>query len=815
MLSGIKFIPKDQLCQVKKSNSDFDGSDEERKDSSSRKGKHKRLKRNQKKRKSSRYDSFDEDDEPLGREMGRSESESDSSLDRDEERRSRRRRRSSRYDGSDEDEEGSEREKGRTKSDNSSSLDRNEERRSIRRRGRRESWSEDSYSSEEYEKKKKKRKKEGRRKPGKESRGKRDGGKDEFLGDEDDERDFTAQNDTELARKELGLEWMLRSGSKMDNNQIQVDNEPERPIVEEVKRTNPKELNPYLKDNGSGYPDDASISEAGNQLLPSVVGDGGASWRLKALKRAKEQAAREGRKLDDVVEERWGSLNQLAASVTASRAAPTHAHLRAIKERKMGQAESSDAVAKGGTKGGDEEVPSGNRDYLRDKSSRHPEMRKPKQDSLSWKRNRVRNMSSEDKSLIAEAMSGVNKFSNDGSFMENIVCLQRKDAAVSDDCHANVEANDRRANEMDWKEQSSSEMSSASKQVLTANQLAAKVLQLRMKGKHEEAEKLSKEMEDMAKRPDAGTKIIKQETEQCTSRFVGRQISNERKRREDDADLHLAKKITQNRKYSLSGRVDDEYDFDDAPSRKRNRKMEKVPEEKRNISARLLTQQERCQFCFENPSRPKHLIVSIGNFTYLMLPQCQPVVQGHCCILPMQHEAATRTVDKNVWEELRNFKKCLSKMFARQDKDVVFLETVIGLAKQRRHCLIECIPVPYEVAKQAPLYFKKAIEEAEDEWGQHEMKKLIPTSGNLRQVIPQNFAYFHVEFGLDRGFVHVIDDDSNFSGGFGLNVLRGLLRLPEEDMHRRRRHEPVEKQKQAVASFAREWEPFDWTKELD
>lgn len=109
----------------------------------------------------------------------------------------------------------------------------------------------------------------------------------------------------------------------------------------------------------------------------------------------------------------------------------------------------------------------------------------------------------------------------------------------------------------------------------------------------------------------------------------------------------------------------------------------------------------------------------------------------------------------------------------------------------------------------------QAIDEAEDEWGQHEMKKLIPTSGNLRQVIPANFSYFHVEFGLDRGFVHVIDDEGNFSSGFGLNVIRGLLRLPEEDMYRRRRLEPVEKQKLAVAAFMKEWEPFDWTRALD
>lgn len=111
--------------------------------------------------------------------------------------------------------------------------------------------------------------------------------------------------------------------------------------------------------------------------------------------------------------------------------------------------------------------------------------------------------------------------------------------------------------------------------------------------------------------------------------------------------------------------------------------------------------------------------------------------------------------------------------------------------------------------------FLQAIDEAEDEWSQHNAKKLIDTSEKgLRGSIPKNFPYFHVEFGLSKGFVHVIDDEKQFNDSLGLNVIRGMLQLPEEDMYRRRRHESVDTQKEAVVSFSREWEPFDWTKQL-
>jgi hypothetical protein len=60
----------------------------------------------------------------------------------------------------------------------------------------------------------------------------------------------------------------------------------------------------------------------------------------------------------------------------------------------------------------------------------------------------------------------------------------------------------------------------------------------------------------------------------------------------------------------------------------------------------------------------------------------------------------------------------------------------------------------------------------------------------------------------------VIDDESRFSAGFGLKFIRGVLSLPVEDMHRRRRHASADDQKRAAVSFMKGWEPFDWTKQL-
>ena len=49
--------------------------------------------------------------------------------------------------------------------------------------------------------------------------------------------------------------------------------------------------------------------------------------------------------------------------------------------------------------------------------------------------------------------------------------------------------------------------------------------------------------------------------------------------------------------------------------------------------------------------------------------------------------------------------KCLMRMFAEEDKGVVFYETVISL-KWQAHTVIECVPLPWEQFEVIPGYFK-------------------------------------------------------------------------------------------------------------
>ena len=57
------------------------------------------------------------------------------------------------------------------------------------------------------------------------------------------------------------------------------------------------------------------------------------------------------------------------------------------------------------------------------------------------------------------------------------------------------------------------------------------------------------------------------------------------------------------------------------------------------------------------------------------------------------------------------------------------------------------------------------IQECESEWSHN--KKLISLRDKpLRRSVPKGLPYFHVDFGTENGFAHVIEDEQEFPKNF-------------------------------------------------
>ncbi|KAF8073627.1 CwfJ C-terminus 1-domain-containing protein-like protein [Lyophyllum atratum] len=234
-----------------------------------------------------------------------------------------------------------------------------------------------------------------------------------------------------------------------------------------------------------------------------------------------------------------------------------------------------------------------------------------------------------------------------------------------------------------------------------------------------------------------------------------------------------------------------------------------------------------CNFCFrEDDSPPRAPAVAMGTRTYLSCTITEELVDGHCLIVPIQHHLNMLEADDDVWDEVRNFMKCLMRMFAEEDKGVVFYETVINLNWQN-HTVIECVPLPWDLFEIIPGYFKESIQNSEGEWSQH--KKLIDFSerpGGFRRAMVPNLPYFMVQFDHkgEKGYGHVIEgtdpteevmDEGEKGGGdfpsyFAAEIIGGVLEL-EPRRWRRPKRIDFRANKERVERFRKKYDKFDWT----
>ena len=587
----------------------------------------------------------------------------------------------------------------------------------------------------------------------------------------------------------------------------------------------PRELNPFWKEGGTGLPREIDHS---NQPSKTAVGDGGRSWILRSYKRALEQAEAENRSFEDIAVKRWGSLEKLYTLLRSAGIDPSNPDSSISKKHDHSSR----------SKGRETEERKKSHSHLHEESARKPEGKaklflKPgegrdqpgtryKQESKNWQ---ILSGESEE----AKSYSYTSVESKEDAVMKNI-------ASVSED----------------------------SLQPVTdaqLNTLGAKLVKAEMMGDAEKIERLKSELNKLRKlkQSQESKKSIPREKEKAivvlteTDHFgrerpfelshpvprrpgssTGSSHSKKGRREKYFADddryslqdlVEQERKMTREETHAAIARMASKFvpaansdeTVDDVLDSKAALHFDEAKEQEKQKQRAMLESRamaeivSRCQFCFDSPNFNKHLLIAAGIGVYLAVPSHQSITEGHCLLIPIEHTTCSLQMDENVWSEIRIFQKGLTRMFADRGMDVIFTE-IYSHSKRKSHMYIECIPLPKDEGSLAPMYFKKAILESDEEWAQN--AKLIDTRRKgVRSCIPTGLPYFFVDFGLDGGYAHVIEDATKFPHYFAKEVVGGLLDV-EPRLWLKPPKESLENQKSKALKVSGWWNPYDWTEKL-
>ncbi|KAM5316233.1 CWF19-like protein 2 isoform 2-T2 [Glossophaga mutica] len=708
--------------------------------------------------------------------------------------------------------------------------------------------------------------------------------------------------------------------------------EQEKAQALEQSRLQERELNPYWKDGGTGLPPEDCKTSSVTKV--SVIEDGGLSWLRKSYQRMKEQAERQNRNFEDIVAERYGSMEIFQSKLEeAEKTASAKEDCRRERWRKPAYSEKvqsgqenrkSDLIQSNKSSrdrynstgitsnedkfhGDEKDTRSGSSEtYRRDFNSRQNKecslgnlrakfLRPSDDEELSFhckSRNFEPSGSSSALATKGSVHCGFQKpTENSEQSLSQVRSDERGERIHSNQklleaCHSvdyghiSEDAREKSQNErrddslkkeylQNTKSSFAGSPEDESVHILSVdekNKLGAKIIKAEMMGNMELAKQLKAQLEQANKFKETVTQVSskksgvegedQQEVILVRTDQLGRvwpvnppgkaleskggrrkrQMASTHEEKErvryfhDDDKLSLNDLVknekmgtaeNQNKLFmrmasKFMGKTDgDYYTLDDmfvskAAERGHFGKEEENQRKKAIAEHRsLAAQMEKCLYCFDSSQFPKHLIVAIGTKVYLCLPNFRSLTEGHCLIVPLQHHRAATLLDEDIWEEIQLFRKSLVKMFEDKGLDCIFLETNMNMKKQY-HMVYECIPLPKEVGDMAPIYFKKAIMESDEEWSMN--KKLIDLSSkDIRKSVPKGLPYFSVDFGLQGGFAHIIEDQQKFPHYFGKEIIGGMLDI-EPRLWRKGIRESFEDQRKKALQFAQWWKPFDFTK---
>ncbi|XP_015434949.1 PREDICTED: CWF19-like protein 2 [Dufourea novaeangliae] len=579
-----------------------------------------------------------------------------------------------------------------------------------------------------------------------------------------------------------------------------------------------KELNLYWKNGGNGLPSMDRTRTDRNRTMD-------VNWLKKSLKRAQEQAENEGRSLEEIAAERWGSLEVIQSMIFKAEKVSMKKRLEENAKQCSGYAmKPKRNYHRSRSRSCDRREQHVMWDDMHYEKQFKQAYKKPMDDNCSvstsykihhsttkrWQKGKISDKTEENR-LNASDLKTI-----------GVPCSSSADKIVNKEMKTftEEELNKLGAKIVKAEIMGNTELAAELKiQLKKARELVANTMQ------SNESDELHNVI--LARTDNKGI------TRPLESR--GQSIEWAGNSKQKNATTHVAGKRVlhyfDDDKYSLQqlfqrekGRPTNEDDAQFVKVASRNMNMDEIFEEQiirvqsdakqdEKDRSRAIKEHKQlskslgsCHWCIESKYMLKHMIVAMDSDICLSLPACTSLTDGHCIITPVQHVTCQLQLDEDIWEKLKAFKQTLHKMFVDQNKYPVFYESYKSRHKFL-HMQLECVPLPKEIGELVPMYFKKALLECETEWSMN--KKVIDLEHkDIRHAIPNGLSYFVVEFETNKGYAHVIEDEHMFPKSFAEEIIGGMLDL-DHDVWRKRKRENFDQQREKVLKFLDIWKKYD------
>lgn len=577
--------------------------------------------------------------------------------------------------------------------------------------------------------------------------------------------DFKPRSSAKLVRDD----WMTApSALGVDYTQRGAKREKTPPPAEQPKRAiHSRELNAAELQNLNEGKSTSDMDRPAQHDVDYTFGDDGSQWRMTKLKAVYTTAEQSGRPVDEVAEERFGSLRDFDDAreehIEMERR-KTYGEGYVGKEKPSGELFQERKMAMG----------------MREKREHSPETRELDQGTV-----------------IPDSATSQNAVKMDQTALNKMRAqmMKAKLRKAPEAAQLETEYN-----------QAAAAFAQKGPEAVVLNVMENRLLA----GTRAEAKAV-----DTRRGRERGTV---QENDEMTIEDMVREERRTRGQAGGDG-MRLAERIAKDGKY------DDNLDYMDENADKLARRVQKSEINLKNTAVgdfqkinRIL---DKCPLCHQEDRGlpPVAPVVSLGTRVFLTLPTEPELSEGGAVVVPVQHRTNLLECDDDEWEEMRNFMKCLTRMYHEQGREVLFYEN--AAAPQRHpHAALHAVPIPYELGDTAPAFFKEAILSADEEWSQH--KKVIDTGAKARQglgklafrrSIAKEMPYFHVWFTLDGGLGHVVEDANRWPRGdlFAREVIGGMLDVGPEVIKKQGRWHKGDSRAEA---FGKRWRKFDWTRVL-